>query len=388
MIKMSDTENVYNAITILLTLLFSCYLFFNKSKERPSNFYIGFFILYMGLESLDSLLAKSSFYLHNQNFYLFIPSLSLLLYPAFYFYIKTTAFKGIRLKWPDLIHFIPYLVIVSIITFNYYLQPSEVKLKIMTSRGDMPWFINLIYYVLRIQGVIYMILSITIILRFRDVVRENYSTRNKRNYIWLLQLTIVFIYYALSTLVFNINRFGFPFISNEVTFYISASVSFIFIIWIIYKALSQPYIFNGVDANIKLLKEYLAEKDKRNGLPAPVELNAQNLAIKSKLEAYMEKHEVYKNPSLTIFELSKGIGLTSSELSHFLNRHLGKNFFEFTNEYRIERAKKILMDPDNKDLTILEILYAIGFNSKSSFNTAFKRYAGKTPSEYRKEYVN
>lgn len=384
---MSEIEYIYNVFTFLLTLLFSLFLFFNKTKERPSNIYVGFFICYMGLESLDSLLVQSSFYLQNPNFYLLIPCLGLLLYPAFYYYIKSTAFKGIRLKWLDLIHFVPYLVTVVIMIFEYYLQPTEVKLKIMTNRGDMPWFISLIYYVLRIQGVVYMILSIKVILRYREVVRENYSTKNRRNYTWLLQLTIVFIYYALSTLIFNINRFGLHLLSNEIAFYISASVSFIFIIWIIYKALSQPYLFSGVDANIKLLKEYLAEKEKNNELPALEEDNTQNLTLKSKLEAYMDTHEVYLNPSLTIFELSRGIGLTSSELSHFLNKHLGKNFFEFINEFRIERAKKMLKDPEKERLTILEILYASGFNSKSSFNTVFKKYVGKTPSEYRKESV-
>ena len=341
----------------------------------------------MGLESLDSLLAQSSFYLHYPNFYLFIPCLGLLLYPVFYYYIKTTAFKGIRLKWFDLIHFAPYLMILAIIIFEYYLQTTEAKLKIMTNRGGMPWFISLIYYVLRIQGLIYMILSIKIILRFRDIVRENYSTKNKRNYKWLLQLTIVFVYYALSTLIFNINRFGLNVLSKEVAFLISASVSFVFIIWVIYKALSQPYIFNGVDANIRLLKEYLAEKEASNGPLSTDNDNAHNLALKAKLEAYMETHQVYQNPSLTIFELSKGIGFSSSELSHFLNRYLGKNFFEFTNEYRIERAKQLLRDPENKKFTILEILYSVGFNSKSSFNTAFKNHVGKTPSQYRKNPV-
>ncbi|MTI41414.1 helix-turn-helix domain-containing protein [Fulvivirga lutimaris] len=384
---MNEIEYLYNFFTFLLTLLFSLYLFFNKTKERSSNIYIGYFIFYMGLESLDSLLVQSSFYLDNPNLYLLIPCLGLLLYPVIYYYIKTTAFKGIKLKWLDLIHFTPFLVILAVLLFEYYLQSTEAKVEIMTNRGDMPWFISMIYYVLRIQGLIYMILSIKIILRFRAIVRENYSTKNKRDYKWLLQLTIVFVYYALSTLVFNINRFGLHLLSNEVVFYISASVSLIFLIWIIYKALSQPYIFNGVDVNIKLLKEYLAEREESKELPMRAEDNTQNLAIKSKLEAYMDTHEVYQNPSLTIFELSKGIGLSSSELSHFLNKYMGKNFFEFTNEYRIERAKKMLKDTENRQLTILEILYSVGFNSKSSFNTAFKKYVGKTPTEYRNEYV-
>lgn len=385
---MSKVEFTYNLLTLCLTLLFSFYLIFNKLNERSGNIFISFFILYLGLESLDTILVQSSFYLKNPNFYLLIPNLGLLVYPAFYFYIKFIAFKGVKLKWADLLHAIPYIIIGAITIIEYYLKPEDVQFKIMTNRGDMPWFISSIYYVLRIQGVIYMILSIKIALRFKKIIEENYSTINKRNYIWILQLTIVFIYFTLSTLIFNINRFSLNLLSNDTTFYISASISFAFIIWIIFKTLSQPYLFNGVDANIKLLKEYLAEKEKNNKPSNTAEDKIQNLVLKSKLEKYVTAHEVYLNPSLTIFDLAKGIGLTSTDLSLFLNKHLHKNFFDFINEYRIEKAKSILKDPDKRHLTILEILYDVGFNSKSSFNTAFKRYVGKTPTEYRKVTEN
>lgn len=55
------------------------------------------------------------------------------------------------------------------------------------------------------------------------------------------------------------------------------------------------------------------------------------------------------------------------------------------NEYRIEKAMEILKDPSQKELTVLEILYQVGFNSKSSFNTSFKKYTGKTPTDFRKQ---
>ena len=62
-----------------------------------------------------------------------------------------------------------------------------------------------------------------------------------------------------------------------------------------------------------------------------------------------------------------------------------KNFYNFINEFRIEAAKEILQDPSSKGKNILQIAYEVGFNSKSAFNTYFKRLTGKTPSAYRKE---
>ena len=64
-----------------------------------------------------------------------------------------------------------------------------------------------------------------------------------------------------------------------------------------------------------------------------------------------------------------------------------KLFFDFVNEYRIKKAMEMLSDTNKKDLTVLEILYKVGFNSKSSFNTAFKKHAGKTPTQFRKHYI-
>ena len=64
---------------------------------------------------------------------------------------------------------------------------------------------------------------------------------------------------------------------------------------------------------------------------------------------------------------------------------MGLHFFDFMNQYRINYAKDLLIDQNRQDLTVLEILYDAGFNSKSSFNTEFKKRSGVTPTEYRRK---
>ena len=66
-----------------------------------------------------------------------------------------------------------------------------------------------------------------------------------------------------------------------------------------------------------------------------------------------------------------------------INRHFGANFYTFINSYRIEKAKMMLKDPDQKDTTITDIYLAVGFNSKSVFYTFFKKLEGMTPTKYR-----
>ena len=77
------------------------------------------------------------------------------------------------------------------------------------------------------------------------------------------------------------------------------------------------------------------------------------------------------------------VSIRRRELSHILNTVYKVNFFEFINRYRVEEAKRLLVLPELKDETILEIIYKSGFNSPSAFHRFFKRMVGVTPTEFR-----
>jgi AraC-like DNA-binding protein len=92
----------------------------------------------------------------------------------------------------------------------------------------------------------------------------------------------------------------------------------------------------------------------------------------------------YLNPEITIKDVADNLEMPVRDLSTLLNKHMGVHFFDFINEYRIKEAQEIFKSSDDNKLTVLEVLYDVGFNSKSSFNTAFKKYTGLTPTAYRK----
>jgi AraC-like DNA-binding protein len=103
------------------------------------------------------------------------------------------------------------------------------------------------------------------------------------------------------------------------------------------------------------------------------------------LRGHMEAGRPWLDPDLTLEQLASQVKLRPKLLSQAINEGLGKNFFEFINQYRIEEAKRLLTDPADKRITVLEVLYQVGFNSKSSFNTVFKKQTGMTPSEFKKK---
>jgi AraC-like DNA-binding protein len=104
-----------------------------------------------------------------------------------------------------------------------------------------------------------------------------------------------------------------------------------------------------------------------------------------KLKRYMDVHKPFLNSELGLAELAAALSMSTHHLSQLINEGLNQNFFDFVNSYRIEEIKKQLQDPKLSHIKIEEIAFQNGFNSKSAFNTAFKKFTQTTPSQYRKE---
>lgn len=103
--------------------------------------------------------------------------------------------------------------------------------------------------------------------------------------------------------------------------------------------------------------------------------------IERKLRVAMDTKRLHRDPNLSLWALAQHIGATPNNVSQTLNDRVGESFFEFVNSYRISDAQHKLA---NSADTVLDITYEVGFNSRSSFYTAFKRVTGQTPSSYRK----
>jgi AraC-like DNA-binding protein len=115
----------------------------------------------------------------------------------------------------------------------------------------------------------------------------------------------------------------------------------------------------------------------------PADTKLVNIAFAEKVDAAMRTQKLYLSPDLTLDVLSETLHIPSKDLSLIFNRHFHSNFYEFINGYRITEAKQMLADPKFKDKTITQIYLEVGFNSKSVFNTFFKKIVGQTPSEFR-----
>ena len=107
-----------------------------------------------------------------------------------------------------------------------------------------------------------------------------------------------------------------------------------------------------------------------------------------RLLLFMDTEKPYRSSDLTLTELSNQVNIPTHHLSQVINEKLECNFLDFINQYRVKEAQKMLVDPKLNHYTVVSIAYEAGFNSKSTFYTAFKKYTAMTPSQYKKQNQN
>ena len=113
--------------------------------------------------------------------------------------------------------------------------------------------------------------------------------------------------------------------------------------------------------------------------------DSDKISILEKVKLVIEDEDFYCHGSASLEELSKRIKVSRHSVSQVINELLGKSFFEYLAELRISKSKSLLSDPKYLNITIDEISFMVGYNSRSAFNRVFKSTTGTTPDKYRKE---
>jgi AraC-like DNA-binding protein len=152
---------------------------------------------------------------------------------------------------------------------------------------------------------------------------------------------------------------------------IYALIAFLFINTIMFFLLIKPDVY------------YILAKYKSNKLE-----EADKLEYLQRLNSCMETNKPFLNPEITLESLANELSVSPRILSQIINETFKKNFKSYILEYRIKESMKILADSKHNKLTVLEILYQVGFNSKSAFNNQFKLFTNLTPLEYRSRSIN
>lgn len=163
---------------------------------------------------------------------------------------------------------------------------------------------------------------------------------------------------------------------------------FLFILYLVtFYSIRQVEIFPmGLKIEETLVPAKLSENENLEG-KVKLMSDKELLEAKTRLTKLMDLEEVYLDSELNLVKLAQRMSFSSHQLSYIINSGFEVNFFQYINSYRVEKAKKLLLDPEMDAYNMVSIGFASGFNSKTAFNTVFKNMTGQTPSEFRQSNI-
>lgn len=192
---------------------------------------------------------------------------------------------------------------------------------------------------------------------------------------WANLLSACFTGFVLAyTSYFVLVRFSF---FNSAWDYHISAVMTAFIYLIAYAGYAQPAVFDGFDWT----EPAAPVKYKHSGLT----VDASRSLLKQLVDL-MNSEQLYRDPALSLDALANRLSASKHHVSQVINEHLGSSFFDYVNQLRIDEAKRLIAETKRRDLHIIEAAYKVGFSNKVSFNAAFKKATGMTPTEYRKHH--
>jgi AraC-like DNA-binding protein len=309
--------------------------------------------------------------------------------PLLYFYARILVSPFFRLQSKDLLHLIPFAGYFIYVLFNFYMEDSQYKLDFLTAMRnfEVPTDIVLFNIFKTIQAFFYLFFTLKLIGIHQKGIENRFSTKYRNNLNWLKMLT----YSLLGIYFIKLIGIALPFLIENISSGEIEVLTDLFIVLFVYLiafgAIRQPSIFarwvvsEKEEENDEIV-EQSSDSSEIQKYSASTLSEGKSQEILVGLLQLMTEEKVYLDNALTIKDLSDRLGVKSKYLSQVINEQVGKNFFNFVNDYRVDEVKRRLRDENYKHLSILGIALECGFNSKSSFNNVFKRKTGLTPTQY------
>ncbi len=360
--------------------VFLALLVFMKKNKMLADKYLAIWLLFMGTHLYSYYMNVVGTIDDFQIFDAFSTNFPMLEGALAFIYVSIIISKVQRLKWSYLIHLSPYLIFTTLILFTVFgndSPPVEIIFKLKHEFTYVIFFSSLFNIYL---GPFYMIWSLIKLRKHKRNIGRNFSYTEEIDLEWLKYLILVLIVMWSVVVVVNALTDYTDLITNR-----TGSD-------IIYGSVTVAVFFYGF-FGIKQQVIYAAPKTTASA-PKKVKETPVNQYQKSSLKKeasekylqqllqYMDEEAPYLEGKLALKDVASALEISTNHLSQVINENLDKNFFDFVNGYRVELVKEKMVDPTNKNYTLLSLAYDCGFNSKSSFNAIFKKYTGLTPSQY------
>ncbi len=298
--------------------------------------------------------------------------------PALYLSVLYFTSPDKKFKAVELLHFIPSLLFSIFALSNLVPQSFKNDLEQFVLRATHVNPGLLVFGSIVVQVITYWILSWVRLAQHGNNIKLFSSASQPIDLWWLRYLLI-----GIALMIFlwlNTKILGIKVISTAAPF------GYLFAVYFIaYFSLKQEEIFAFDNKSVIEIKEIIREDETKTTSKPPRIPDSEFGLQKQKLENLMSTEKPFLNPTLGLPDLAAKLRVTSHELSYLVNEGFGENFYQFVNRYRVEEAKRLLHSKEHQHLNMLGIAFESGFNSKTTFNTTFKKLTGLSPSEYQQQ---
>lgn len=371
-------------------------------QDSTSDKLLGSFLVVADLSVIPWMVGFAGWYDEPARFYkeilFYTPFVhGLFTGPLLYFYVKSLTNFKFRFKKADWLHFLPgilYLIwtIIVVVVDKLLLK----KYYLMNGQTD-PDF-DLWYQVLqKISIIVYLVLAIRYYKQYRRYVFFEMSFFEAASLKWLRNFLVAFgIMTLLPWLLDVLDQFEF---FRELDYKGSWFYFFFYALVVYYIAINGYNATSIPLRRLDFLPELLINYEPPKLLTAPQSVTEDAsfevveeavvknedeflTAWKAKLSNFLDTDKVYEEPELTLSELARRLSTNTSVLSKVVNQGFGMSFNDYINQFRVNAVIDLLKKGEHKKQTLLGIAFDCGFNSKATFNRAFKKMTGLSPKDW------
>ncbi|MBX9448420.1 MAG: helix-turn-helix domain-containing protein [Taibaiella sp.] len=334
--------------------------------NKRANRYFGVFAFLWSTFWLDELLLHSDWGLDNMGVRIF----------RFIQFLVPIPFYISILNYTD-----PYFKFSARHLKIWILPALFFILLLLKARIQADLFGVLYIFLFLFHALLYTVLAYLNILKHQKNIEEFSSNKENIDLKWIKYIIYSFIASAVIIIIYNVLN---P--ASSLNIYINTF--FLIVVYLVaYYSIRQKEIYPREFSSANPEHEKMIIEEIRDESRGKLMSEDEISIYKSRLLHIMETDQPYLDSELNLVKLSAFVGISGHQLSYVINKGFDENFYQFVNKYRVKKAEELLRNPAYDHLNMLAIGFEAGFNSKTSFNTTFKKLTALTPTGYRNNRV-